>query len=64
MNDEILTVLQTADYLKISDKTVLKLIKQKKLVASLVGRIWRIKRSDINAYLAANSNGERGAKSR
>ncbi len=58
MNDEILTVLQTADYLKISDKTVLKLIKQKKLVASLIGRIWRIKLSDINAYLAANSNGK------
>lgn len=64
MNDEILTVAQTAAYLQVSDKTVLKLIKSDRLVASLVGRIYRIKRSDITAYLAANSNGKKGAKSK
>lgn len=63
MKDEILTVAQAADYLKVSDKTVLKLIKSDKLVASLVGRIYRIKLSDINAYLASTSNGKKGAKS-
>lgn len=62
MNDEILTVAQTASYLKVSDKTVLKLIKSGKLVASLVGRIYRIKLSDINAYLAATSNEKERAK--
>lgn len=62
MNEEILTVAQTASYLQISDKTVLKLIKSNKLVASLVGRVYRIKLSDINAYLAANSNGKKGVK--
>ena len=62
MNDEILTVAQTASYLQVSDKTVLKLIKSDKLVASQVGRIYRIKLSDINAYLSANSNGKKGAK--
>ncbi len=64
MNDEILTVAQAATYLKVSDKTVLKWIKSDKLVASLVGRIYRIKLSDINAYLSANSNGKKGAKSK
>ncbi len=63
MNDEILTVAEAATYLKVSDKTVLKLIKSDKLVASQVGRIYRIKRSDINIYLTANSNGKKGAKS-
>ena len=63
MKDEILTVAQAAAYLKVSDKTVLKLIKSNKLVASLVGRIYRIKLSDINAYLSATSNGKKGAKS-
>lgn len=62
MNEEILTVAQTASYLQISDKTVLKLIKSNKLVASLVGRVYRIKLSDINDYLAANSNGKKGVK--
>ena len=62
MYDEILKVAQAATYLKVSDKTVLKLIKSGKLVASLVGRIYRIKLSDINAYLAATSNEKEGAK--
>lgn len=64
MDDEILTVAQAAAYLKVSDKTVLKWIKNDKLVASLVGRIYRIKLSDINDYLAANSNGKKGVKSK
>ena len=62
MNEEILTVAQAASYLQVSDKTVLKLIKGDQLVASQVGRVYRIKLSDINAYLAANSNGKKGAK--
>ena len=62
--DEILTVAQTATYLQVSDKTVLKLIKNDKLVASQVGRIYRIKLSDINDYLSANSNGKKGAESK
>ena len=62
--DEILTVAQTATYLQVSDKTVLKLIKNDKLVASQVGRIYRIKLSDINEYLSVNSNGKKGAKSK
>lgn len=62
MNDEILTVSQAATYLQVSDKTVLKLIKNDKLIASQVGRIYRIRLSDINAYLAANSNGKKGVK--
>lgn len=64
MNDEILTVAQTAAYLQISDKTVLKLIKSDKLIASQVGRIYRIKMSDINAYLFAHSNEKKGVKTK
>ena len=64
MDDEILTVAQAAAYLKVSDKTVLKWIKNDKLVASLVGRLYRIKLSDNNYYLAAHSNGKKGVKSK
>lgn len=55
MKNEILTVAQAATYLQVSEKTVLKWIKNDKLIASQVGRIYRIRLSDINAYLAANS---------
>jgi len=57
MNDEIFTVKQTAEYLKISDRSVHKLIIDKKLLASKVGlRSWRIKKIDIDAFLQANTN--------
>jgi len=60
MND-ILTVKQAADYLKISDRSVHKLIANKRLLASKVGsRSWRIKQSDIEAFLQANTNFSEG----
>lgn len=64
MENEILTVAQAATYLQVSEKTVLKWIKNDKLIASQVGRIYRIRLSDINAYLAANSNGRKGEKAK
>lgn len=64
MENEILTVAQAATYLQVSEKTVLKWIKNDKLIASQVGRIYRIRLSDINAYLAANSNGRKGGKAK
>jgi len=57
MNDDILTVKQAAEYFKISDRSVHKLIIDKKLLASKVGlRSWRIKKIDIDAFLQANAN--------
>lgn len=54
--DELLTINQTAEYLKLSTKTVRRLIKNKNLMASLVGRQWRIKYKDIMNYLNNTSN--------
>jgi len=60
MND-IFTVKQAAEYLKVSDRTVHKLIADKRLLASKVGeRSWRIKQSDIEAFLQANTNFSEG----
>ena len=62
MGDEILTVKQAADYLKLSAKSVHKLIGEKRLLASKVGtRSWRVKKTDIEAFFQANTNfSERG----
>ena len=61
MGDEILTVKQAADYLKVSDRSVHKLITDKKLLASKVGsRSWRIKKTDIDTFLKENSNFSEG----
>ncbi|MDR0724834.1 MAG: helix-turn-helix domain-containing protein [Prevotellaceae bacterium] len=60
---ELLTILQAANYLQLSDKTVRRLIKTRQLEASKVGdRVWRIKLSDIENYLKAHTNGKEGAK--
>jgi len=63
MGNELLTVSQAANYLKISEKTVRRLINNQKLLASKVGdRSWRIKESDIEDYLQTHSNGKKGVK--
>jgi len=55
--DEILTVAQTAKYLKVSDKTIRRLISSNTLTASKVGsKSWRIKISDIDKYLKTHAN--------
>ena len=44
---EILTIPQAAEYLQVCDKTIRRLISNKKLSASKIGGSWRIKKSDI-----------------
>ena len=56
MSDTILTVAQAAEYLKVCDKTVRRLITKKELAASKVGKSWRIQKADIDEYLLQNSN--------
>ena len=62
LDDELLTISQAAKYLKLSEKTVRRLINESRLIASRVGtRTWRIKASDVEAYLKANTNRGSGA---
>ena len=57
MDDGLLTISQTADYLQLSNKTVRRLINDQKLPAYKVGeRVWRVKESDILQYLSDNAN--------
>jgi excisionase family DNA binding protein len=60
VSSELLTVAQTAKYLQISEKTVRRLISDGRLPASKISnRTWRIKTSDIDEYIQANSNYKR-----
>lgn len=56
MSDAILTVAQAAEYLKVCDKTVRRLIAKKELAASKVGKSWRIQKEDIDRYLFETLN--------
>lgn len=59
MGYELYTVAEAADYLKLSTKTILRLIADGKITASKVSdRSWRIKNTDIEEYLESNTNGK------
>jgi excisionase family DNA binding protein len=50
--DDILTVQEVADYLKISKTTVWRWCNEKKIAASKVGHGWRIQRAEVERILA------------
>ena len=51
MQEEVLTVAEVAKLHRVSRKTVEKLIYAKKLHAVKVGRVWRIPRAAVEAFL-------------
>lgn len=64
MADEIYTVAQASQYLQVCEKTVRRLISSNKLIAYRVGngnRSLRIKKTDIDTYLAEHANNTKGA---
>lgn len=52
----ILTPEQVADYLQMNTDTIYRLIRQKKLAATQIGRSYRIPKEDLDDFLAANSS--------
>ena len=51
MTDQLLTAAEVADELRVSTMTVYRLIKSGELAAVRVGRNYRVRRSDLDAYL-------------
>lgn len=49
--DEILTVQEVAEYLKVSRTTVWRWCKQGDLAAFKAGRSWRIRRSEVERFV-------------
>lgn len=56
MQNNVFTVKQVAEYLKVCERTVIRLIHNKKIKASKVGYSWRIQEKDINKYLNTYTN--------
>lgn len=50
-----LTAKEVAKTLRVSQRSVMRYIKAKRLKAAKIGQ-WRIKKSDLEKFLAANSN--------
>jgi excisionase family DNA binding protein len=53
--DKFLTVKDVAQKLSVCQRTIIRLIKQKKLRASKIGN-WRIREADIESLINKNAN--------
>lgn len=61
-DDQYLTTDEVLDYLNINLRTIYRMIKAGKLPAVRVGRQWRFRRADLDAYLARNRPAREGGR--
>lgn len=54
--DDIMGLKEAGEYLRIKERTLYSLIKQKKVPAVKVGRQWRLKRSRLEAMFEQTEN--------
>ena len=59
MTDEILTIKEVAEYLKLSEKTAYRLASDGKLPGFKVGGSWRFKRGDIEQWIEQSKQGQK-----
>ena len=57
---EIMTIREVAEYLKVNERTIYRLLSAKKLPAFTVGGSWRFRRADIDGWIASQSEGGAG----
>ena len=50
--EEILTIREVADYLKVTQRTLYRLVQEGKLPAFKVGNSWRFRREDLNQWIS------------
>jgi excisionase family DNA binding protein len=51
MEDDILTIREVAEFLKLTEKTIYRLVSEDKLPAFKVGGSWRFRRTGIEKWL-------------
>jgi excisionase family DNA binding protein len=51
MTDQIMTIKEVAEYLKLTEKTAYRLAAEKKLPGFKVGGSWRFKTVDLEAWI-------------
>ena len=60
MKDDILTLKEIADYLKLAEKTAYRLAAEGKLPGFKVGGSWRFKAADIERWIEEQKNKDKG----
>ena len=57
MAEDILTIREVADYLKVTERTLYRLVQDGKLPAFKVGNSWRFRRQDLERWISEQSRG-------
>ena len=55
MTDDILTIKELSAYLKISDKTIYRLLDKGDIPAFKVGNVWRFEKREIDRWIKEKS---------
>jgi excisionase family DNA binding protein len=50
-NEHVLTVKQVAQYLQVNERTIYRMAVAGKMPAFKIGNTWRIRESDLNAWI-------------
>lgn len=56
MTEDLLTAEEVAKMLRVSDDTVMRLLRQRKLAGYKISGAWRIERRDLLEYMQAQKN--------
>ena len=51
-NEEIMTIRQVADFLKVTDRTIYRLAAAREIPSFKVGGSWRFRKADIDDWIA------------
>ncbi|HAE8194416.1 MULTISPECIES: helix-turn-helix domain-containing protein [Enterobacteriaceae] len=55
MSDEVLTIKEVADYLKVNERTIYRLAARGDLPGFRVGNAWRFRRGDLNVWVSSKT---------
>ena len=58
---ELMTVQELADYLRVTEKTIYRLIRRGRIPATKVGRSWRFDKASVDEWLSRNSVGAKAS---
>jgi excisionase family DNA binding protein len=59
--EKVYTVEQTAELLHLSQETVKRLLRSGRLGGMKIGRLWRVRESDLEAFLSGGETKRNGA---
>ena len=62
MPDQIMTVKEVADYLKVNERTVYRMAAAGKIPAFKVGGSWRFKQVELEKWIETQSNNTSGSE--